>query len=111
MADDDLTPVNVSERNGRVSVLMLLDIGGGQLAIYGEDRWMTIGQVVKVVEKYVDHRGQQRERYAYQWYWDELEHNKDFGIEKTKTKALAALLKRAGYREVSDSATIPPLFS
>lgn len=101
----DTTPVMVSERHGRVSVLMLLEVSPDQLAPYGD--WFILGQIVEVSEVDEGPRGTRNKRTTFQWYWDELQHNQSSGVEPTRALAIRALLTKARYHEAS--ATIPSL--
>ncbi len=101
---DELEPVHLSvSATGRVSILMLLDIGG-QLAIYEEDHYKQIGQVHERIRLV---NGKPHKFWA--WYWDEVEWGQAYGEVTTRAAAVAAILSAGGYRAVEDNATIPNL--
>lgn len=106
----DLIPVHVSERRGHVSVVMLVDLPGGGMARYEGDVWKEIGIIHPTVIRERDRFQITRKREMFAWYYQEPDLPELAGHEKTRAKALAAILDAGGYYEVPDTATIPSLF-
>jgi hypothetical protein len=107
---DDLIPVHLSVRDGRVSVLMLLDLPGGGMARYEGDVWKQIGYVHQYTQVHQNPISRLTvETKVWAWHYDEQEFDRAHGNATSKTKAVQAILAAGGYREVPDTATIPDL--
>lgn len=106
----DLIPVHLSVRDGRVSVLMLLDLPGGGMARYEGDVWKQIGYVHQFTQRHKNPISRLNvETTVWTWHYDEQEFDRENGNATSKIKAVKAILAAGGYREVPDTATIPDL--
>lgn len=108
---EDLIPVNLSERGGHVSVLLLLELPDGTMALHEDDQWHKLGQVREVEMWGADPTtGRRRMVKLWLWHYDEDGYGAAEGEAKSKKAAIAGLLEYGGYRVVPDTASIPGLF-
>lgn len=107
---DDLIPVHVSVRHGRVSILMLLTTPVGTALVEG-DTWHEIGYIHHINTGVVNGHGQTVVQPMWVWHYDEAEFDRGSGSEKTQKASIKALLAEGGYVEADDNAENQGLWS